>query len=107
MNQGIKTIIYPVQDIARAKTVFCKFLGVEPSADQPYYVGFRASLSRTSSHARARERGVESFLIISHARRTRLKKEFFPPSLGSEAYPYPPRQAVTRGGETRSRKNCA
>ena len=41
MNQGIKTIIYPVNDIARAKTVFSKFLGVEPYADQPYYVGFK------------------------------------------------------------------
>ena len=41
MNQGVKTIIYPVKDIARAKTVFSKFLGVEPYADQPYYVGFK------------------------------------------------------------------
>ena len=41
MNQGIKTIIYPVKDIVRAKTVFSKFLGVEPYADQPYYVGFK------------------------------------------------------------------
>ncbi|MGH8282320.1 MAG: VOC family protein [Gammaproteobacteria bacterium] len=41
MNQGIKTIIYPVKDIARAKTLFRKLLGVEPYADQPYYVGFR------------------------------------------------------------------
>ncbi len=41
MNQGIRTIIYPVKDIARAKTLFSKLLGVEPYADQPYYVGFR------------------------------------------------------------------
>jgi len=41
MNQGVKTIIYPVKDIARAKTVFSKFLSVEPYADQPYYVGFK------------------------------------------------------------------
>lgn len=41
MNQGVRTIIYPVKDIARAKTLFCKLLGVEPYADQPYYVGFR------------------------------------------------------------------
>jgi len=41
MNQGIKTVIYPVKDIAQAKTVFTKFLEVEPYADQPYYVGFR------------------------------------------------------------------
>ena len=41
MNQGIKTVIYPVKDIAAAKTLFSKLLGVEPYADQPYYVGFR------------------------------------------------------------------
>lgn len=41
MNEGVRTIIYPVRDIARAKTLFRKLLGVEPYADQPYYVGFR------------------------------------------------------------------
>jgi predicted enzyme related to lactoylglutathione lyase len=41
MNQGIKTVIYPVKDITQAKTLFTKFLEVEPYADQPYYVGFR------------------------------------------------------------------
>ena len=41
MNKGIKTIIYPVKDITQAKTLFHKLLGVEPYADQPYYVGFK------------------------------------------------------------------
>ena len=41
MNQGIKTVIYPVKDIAKAKTLFSKLLGVEPYADAAYYVGFR------------------------------------------------------------------
>jgi hypothetical protein len=41
MNQGIKTVIYPVKDIARAKSLFSQLLGAEPYADQPYYVGFR------------------------------------------------------------------
>ncbi len=41
MNKGIKTIIYPVKDITRAKALFCKLLEVQPYADQPYYVGFR------------------------------------------------------------------
>jgi len=41
MSQGIKTVIYPVTDLARAKATFQKFLGVEPYADQRYYVGFR------------------------------------------------------------------
>ena len=41
MNKGIKTIIYPVKDIAQATTLFRKFLGVDPYSDQPYYVGFK------------------------------------------------------------------
>jgi predicted enzyme related to lactoylglutathione lyase len=41
MNQGIGLFVYPVKDIARAKTLYSKFLGVEPYADAVYYVGFR------------------------------------------------------------------
>ena len=41
MNKGVKTIIYPVKDTTQAKTLFRKFLGVEPYSDQPYYVGFK------------------------------------------------------------------
>ena len=40
MNQGIKTVIYPVKDITQAKTLFSKLLGVEPYMDEAYYVGF-------------------------------------------------------------------
>ena len=41
MNPGIRTVIYPVRDIARAKTLYRTLLGVEPYTDQAYYVGFR------------------------------------------------------------------
>jgi len=41
MNQGITTVVYPVKDIARAKAFFRELLGVEPYADDPYYVGFK------------------------------------------------------------------
>lgn len=41
MNQGIGTIIYPVKDIAKAKSFFRDLLGVEPYVDAPYYVGFK------------------------------------------------------------------
>ncbi len=30
MNQGIRTVIYPVKDLAQAKTLYSKLLGVEP-----------------------------------------------------------------------------
>jgi predicted enzyme related to lactoylglutathione lyase len=41
MTSGMKTIIYPVKDLAQAKAVYTALLGVEPYADMPYYVGFR------------------------------------------------------------------
>ena len=41
MNQGIRTVIYPVKDSAQAKTLYSKLLGVEPYMDEAYYVGFR------------------------------------------------------------------
>jgi predicted enzyme related to lactoylglutathione lyase len=41
MNKGVKTIIYPVKDVSQSKTLFRNLLGVEPYADQPYYVGFK------------------------------------------------------------------
>src|SRR5438309_1605369 len=41
MNKGVKTVIYPVKDIAKAKELFKVLLGVEPYADEAYYVGFK------------------------------------------------------------------
>lgn len=41
MAAGLKTIIYPVRDLARAKALFSVLLEAEPYADEPYYVGFR------------------------------------------------------------------
>ena len=40
MTEGIRTIIYPVKDIAQAKTLYSRLLGVEPYMDEAYYVGF-------------------------------------------------------------------
>jgi predicted enzyme related to lactoylglutathione lyase len=41
MNQGVKTIIYPVKDIAQAKILYGNLLEAEPYMDAPYYVGFK------------------------------------------------------------------
>jgi predicted enzyme related to lactoylglutathione lyase len=39
--KGIKTVVYPVTDLAQAKATFQTFLGVDPYADSLYYVGFK------------------------------------------------------------------
>ena len=41
MNQGAKTIICPVSDVAQAKRLYGTLLGVEPYVGSPYYVGYR------------------------------------------------------------------
>jgi len=40
MTSGLSTIIYPVKDLDRAKTMYAALLGVDPIMDQPYYVQF-------------------------------------------------------------------
>jgi hypothetical protein len=37
MTSGIKTVIYPVKDLARAKKLYATLSGVDPSADEAYY----------------------------------------------------------------------
>ncbi len=41
MTSGLRTVIYPVKDLAQAKTLYGRLLDVEPYADEAYYVGFR------------------------------------------------------------------
>jgi predicted enzyme related to lactoylglutathione lyase len=43
MTSGLKTIVYPVKDPAKAKALFAGLLGAEPYMDQPYYVGFNVA----------------------------------------------------------------
>jgi catechol 2,3-dioxygenase-like lactoylglutathione lyase family enzyme len=40
MLLGLRTAIYPVADLAKAKAWYAKLLGLEPYFDQPFYVGF-------------------------------------------------------------------
>lgn len=37
---GLRTVVYHVPDIGRAKAWYSSVLGIEPYFDQPFYVGF-------------------------------------------------------------------
>jgi predicted enzyme related to lactoylglutathione lyase len=58
MSQGIKAVIYPVKDIARAKMLYSKLLGVEPYMDEPYYVGFRVGDQEIGLDPRGHNQGM-------------------------------------------------
>lgn len=64
MNKGIKTILYPVKDVNQSKTVFRKLLGVEPYADQPYYVGFKVGDQDIGLVPNNPEAGVAAFFHV-------------------------------------------
>jgi predicted enzyme related to lactoylglutathione lyase len=42
-TQGIKTVLHPVSDVAKAKAVYAALIGAAPQTDEPYYVGFEAA----------------------------------------------------------------
>jgi predicted enzyme related to lactoylglutathione lyase len=40
MFQGLRTVVYKVPDLARAKAWYSEAFGVKPYFDEPFYVGF-------------------------------------------------------------------
>jgi predicted enzyme related to lactoylglutathione lyase len=42
-TEGIKTVLHPVSDLAKAKPVYAALLGIQPQTDSSYYVGFEVA----------------------------------------------------------------
>lgn len=40
MFQGLRTVIYHVEDLEKAKEWYSNILGIKPYFDEPFYVGF-------------------------------------------------------------------
>ena len=57
MASGVKTIIYPVQDIDRATSLFGALIGAEPTVDSPYYVQFEIGDQRLGLDPNGHARG--------------------------------------------------
>ena len=76
MTEGLKTIIYPVKDLARAKALFGALLGVQPYMDQPYYVGFNAGGQDVGLDPRGHANGMTGPVAYFHVDdiRTSLKQ---------------------------------
>src|SRR3989449_11078489 len=70
MNQGIRTVIYPVTDIAQAKTLFSKLLGVEPYADEPYYVGFRVGDQEIGLDPNGHNQGMTAYYHVNDIKKS-------------------------------------
>ena len=64
MNQGIRTVIYPVKDIAQAKALFSKLFGVAPYADAVYYVGFRVGDQEIGLDPNGHKHGMTAYYHV-------------------------------------------
>ena len=58
MTSGIGAVIYPVTDLARAKNLYGKLLGVAPYKDEVYYVGFRVGDQEVGLDPSGHRRGI-------------------------------------------------
>ncbi len=70
MNQGVKTIVYPVKDIAKAKALFSKLLGVEPYADEAYYVGFRVGDQEIGLDPNGHKHGMTAYYHVEDIKKS-------------------------------------
>jgi predicted enzyme related to lactoylglutathione lyase len=70
MNQGIKTIIYPVNDIVQAKSLYSTLLGVTPVVDEPYYVQFNVGDQNIGLDPNGHKAGMTAYHEVDDIRAT-------------------------------------
>ena len=70
MNKGIKTVVYPVNDMAKAKAVFRELLGKEPYADDPYYVGFKLGKQDIGLDPNGHKEGVTVYYEVDDIKKS-------------------------------------
>jgi len=66
MTDGVRTIIYPVRDLVKAKALYVALLGVEPTADWPSYVGFRVADQDVGLDPSGHSQGVTGAVAYWH-----------------------------------------
>ena len=70
MNTGIRTIIYPVKDLTKAKAQFGGLLGVKPYVDQAYYVGFSIGDQQIGLVPASQSEGMTAFFHVDNIRQS-------------------------------------
>ena len=58
MTPALKTVIYPVKDLAQAKKLYGTLLGVEPIMDEVYYVQFNTAHQQIGLDPKGHSKGM-------------------------------------------------
>jgi len=65
-TEGIKTVLHPVTDLAKAKEVYTALLGMAPQHDAPYYVGYEVAGQHIGLVPGGKEQGMTSPVAYWH-----------------------------------------
>ena len=65
-TEGIKTVLHPVSDLAKAKAVYTALLGMSPQSDSAYYVGYEVAGQHIGLVPGAMEQGMISPVAYWH-----------------------------------------
>jgi predicted enzyme related to lactoylglutathione lyase len=65
-TMGIKTVLHPVSDLAKAKDVYTALLGLPPQTDSSYYVGFDTAGQHIGLVPRGGPQGMTSPVAYWH-----------------------------------------
>jgi len=66
MTPALKTIIYPVNDLTGARTLYGALLGVEPIMDEPYYVQFNTAHQEVGLDPNGHSKGMTGPVCYWH-----------------------------------------
>lgn len=58
MNERISLIVYPTKNLEKSKLLYTRVLGVDPYADQPYYVGYKVGGMELGLDPHAQTKGL-------------------------------------------------
>jgi predicted enzyme related to lactoylglutathione lyase len=70
---GIKTVLHPVTDLAKAKAVYTALLGMPPQSDAPYYVGYEAEGQQIGLVPGGGQQGMTSPVAYWHVKDIQAK----------------------------------
>ncbi|MGH2533630.1 MAG: VOC family protein [Thermomicrobiales bacterium] len=66
MTSGLKTVIYPVRDLAQEKTLYGRLFGVAPAMDEPYHVGFNVGDQDVGLDPHGHSKGMTESITYWH-----------------------------------------
>jgi predicted enzyme related to lactoylglutathione lyase len=66
LTPSLKTVIYPVKDLAQAKTVYSTLLGIEPSMDEIYYAQFDTAQQEIGLDPNGHSKGMTGPVVYWH-----------------------------------------